>query len=52
MKIKPIERFFLIGWAVVIMFVFATFKGRIHPSGVIGKLLELLFSNLSAPYLQ
>lgn len=52
MKIKPLERLFLIGWAVTILYVFATFRGQIHPGGGMGKLLELLFSNLSAAYLQ
>jgi hypothetical protein len=52
MKIRLIERFALIGWAVIVLYVFAAFRGRIHPKGMLGGLLDSFFAYLSAAYLQ
>ena len=52
MKIRPVERFILIGWAVATLYVFAAFRGIVHPKGMLGELLDSFFAYLSAAYLQ
>lgn len=52
MKISFLERIVLIGWAFIVLFVFAVFRGQIHPKGFLGELIETFLSYLSAAYLQ
>lgn len=52
MKIRLFERIVLIGWAIVVLYVFAAFRGQIHPEGVPGEVIEAFLSHLSASYLQ
>lgn len=52
MKISLFERIVLIGWAIAILYVFAAFRGQIHPEGIPGELIEVFLASLSASYLQ
>lgn len=52
MKFSPLERIVIIGWVVAVLYVFAAFRGQIHPEGVPGKLIEAFLASLSAAYLQ
>lgn len=51
-KIKPLERVFLIGWVIVVFYVFLVFRRQIHPRGFVGELIEAFLLSLSAGYLQ
>lgn len=51
-KIKPIERVFLIGWIILVFFVFLVFRKQINPRGFVGELIKAFLSSLSAGYLQ
>ena len=51
-KIRPIERLVMIAWAVIVLYVFAAFRGQIHPEGLIGELIKAFLAHLSAGYLQ
>lgn len=52
MKIRPFERIVLIGWVIAVLYVFADFRGQIHPKGFSGELIKAFLSYLSAGYLQ
>ncbi|TCV83077.1 hypothetical protein EDE11_11032 [Methylomonas methanica] len=52
MKITLFERFALISWVVVVVYLFAVFRDQTHPDGTLDELLKLFFSSLSAAYLQ
>jgi hypothetical protein len=51
-KIRPIERFVLIAWVIAVLYVFAFFRGQIHPEGHHGELIKAFLAYLSAGYLQ
>lgn len=51
-KIRPIERLVLIAWAIAVLYVFAAFRGQIHPEGLLGELIKAFLAHLSAGYLQ
>ena len=51
-KIKLVERFAIVAWAILILYLFTIFRSQKYPKGMVGTLLETFFSSLTAGYLQ